>query len=231
MQPIHEFCSNTEVTTAATQAPEKIRVLFGAGTDDISTSGYDGGRQQVVDRQAHLAVGSADTTAKREASAARMRDDARSGHRVMCCRCDINVAKQTAAIGSNGHRAGIDICRMHLRQINHHPAITGRFARHTVTTALNRCQQLPLTGEINRVYDVINGGTLHDHCWSLVVEHAIPDLFGGVVAFVSLEKDRALQAIGEFGNGSGFDRQLVAVHRHGGNRQTRIARLLACAAG
>lgn len=115
------------------------------------------------------------------------------------------MTKQRPTVHTQRHRFSIDVRGMHLREVDHHAAIGGRFAGEAVTATLYGKEKFTLAGEIDGVDDVINGRRLGDHGRPFVIKHAVPHQLCGVVSFVVLQEQLPFKTAAELLYGSRLD--------------------------
>ena len=70
-----ELGDDSEVPAAAAETPEQVRILVGARLDELAVGRHHVHRDELVDRQAVLALNPADPAAERQSRHSRVRDD------------------------------------------------------------------------------------------------------------------------------------------------------------
>ena len=105
MQAELELGDDAEVPAAAAEAPEEIRVLVGARAHELAVGGDDVGREQVVDREAVLALQPADPAAEREPGDAGVRDDSAGRREPERLRLVVELAPEHAGLNSRRARS------------------------------------------------------------------------------------------------------------------------------
>jgi hypothetical protein len=95
----------------------------------------------------------------------------------------IERAEEGTAPDTSGPPRRIDIDTVHARQIDHQTAVAHRLTGDVVTAATHGDQQILLTAEVNRSYDIGNPST-PDNQRRSVVDHPVPDHASAVVALV-----------------------------------------------
>ena len=74
-----------------------------------------------------------------------------------------------------------------------------------MTATFDGDQQIALPGKGDGIDHIVDGAALNHHGRPLVVEHAVPHPFCGLVSFIGLQIQAPVEATGEFGNGSRLD--------------------------
>src|SRR5215218_6298959 len=188
MEPVLEGGDDAEVAAAAAERPEQVRVLVGAGAQELTVCGHHLEGQDVVAGQPVFPCKPAYASAQRQPCYTRLRDDSRRYCQTEDVRLAIQLAQQHARLDARAACDGIDVNALHAGQVDDHAAVAQRAATHVVTAAAYRYQQPVFPGEPHRGDDVRQpraagnqGGTF--------VDTPVPDLPCGVVLRIALTDD------------------------------------------
>ncbi len=181
MQPEEERRHDAEVAAAASQRPEEIRVLVGAGGDEAAVREDDIRREQVIDGQPVLAGQVPDAAAERQAADAGAGHGSRRDRQPEGVGGVVHVGPGGAAL--DARRAGdrVDAHALHAPEVEHEAAVYAGEAGAVVAAAANRELHAVLAGEGDRRDDVGDIGDLHDQGGSLV-DHAVVQRASVVIA-------------------------------------------------
>ncbi len=141
------------------------------------------------------------------------------------------MAEQAAAASPKRPGVHVDLGIAQAGHVDHEPAVGRRFTGEAVAAALDGHQYVAFPREVHRIDDVLCRCTLSNHRRSLVIEHAIPDLSGCVVAIVTLQEQVSVEAAAKLLDRRRLDRQFLTACRNGRDRGSGIAGLLPGATG
>ena len=99
------------------------------------------------------------------------------------CGLAVELAPGDAALRPHRSALGIDVDAFHRRQVDHHPAVDGRAARHVVAAAANRDLEAQPAREIDGIHHVGHAAASGDQCRPLV-DQAVVDFSRFLVARV-----------------------------------------------
>jgi len=131
-QPELEARRHPEVAAAAAQRPEQVRVVLGVGTPHLAVGGHHLGGQQVVDRQAVLSDQVADATGQRDPADADRAGVAEPGRQAMHVGGGGVLAGGQARLRPGAARLGVDVERVHGREVEHDPPVEDAVPGETV---------------------------------------------------------------------------------------------------
>ena len=131
-----------------------------------------------------LAAKPAEAAGKGQAADAGRRNHAAGRCQSMDLGLAVKVAPRGATLDPGAPRLGIDVDRVHGRQIDKNAAVARSAARGVVAAAAHCRQQSVLAGEIDCVDDVGGAAASRDER-RFLVEHAVPDLPRTVVIRVA----------------------------------------------
>ena len=150
MKSEREVDDDAEVTAAAAQGPEQLLVLARGRAHDSRVGGDDGGRDQVVERQAVHAQQVPDSSAEREPGHAGVSErPARRREPVPLTR-RVEILPQRAAPASCRPCPAVDPHLTHQTQVDHDAAVADAETRDAVTTTADRHRQACFAGELDR---------------------------------------------------------------------------------
>ncbi len=174
MQPELEPGRDSEVTAAAADRPENVRMCLGVGAQDLAVRGHDLSGQQIVDGQAVLAHQEPYAAAQREPPDPHRAGVAEpSGQAVGPRRSCVFTGGQTC-LGPGGVPFGIDVQPFHVRKIEHYPPFRDTVTGGAVAAAAYSKLQPSLTRERDDVRDLSRVRGPDDDCW-MVVDPAVED--------------------------------------------------------
>ena len=130
-----ELRDDPEVAAAAAQRPEELGLALGVRLDDRAVGEHDGRRHEVVDRQAHAARQVPHAAAERQPADSRGADDPDGDRQAVLMRRLEDVLEQRPAADPRHLRRGVDLDRVHLRQIDHEPVVDRAEPAAVVSTA------------------------------------------------------------------------------------------------
>ena len=154
MRTKQEARHDAEISAAAAQRPEQIRVLALARRDQPAVGEHDVRFQQVVDREPVHAAQVAAAAAERETGDAGRRNDARRNCEAECMRGMIHVALRAAGFDANRARRRVDANSLEPTEIDHDAAVAAAETGAVVAAAANRDEQIVIAREIHRRDDV-----------------------------------------------------------------------------
>ena len=180
--PVLEGGGHAEVAAAAAQGPEQVRVVFGAGHDDLAVGGDDLDRQQVVDGEAVLAHQPAFSAAQGQARDTGAGDHPAGGGQPMAGRRPVELFPGDPALRPYRPARRVDPDPFHRRQVDHQAAVGDGQAGHVVAAAHRYLGRL-LAADGDRVDDVRDGAAPGDKRGTLV-DQAVVDQAGLLIARV-----------------------------------------------
>ena len=132
----------------------------------------------------------AKAAAESEAADACSRDHAARGGEAVDLRLAVEDAPGGAALNTSRPRLRVDVDAVHEREVDHERLVRNGSTGGAVAAAFYRDGQAVLAGEVDRGDHVgVAGGADDDR--RPPVDHAVPDLPGGIVAGVAIDKDEA----------------------------------------
>jgi hypothetical protein len=183
MQPVLEPGRHPEVAAAAAQRPKQVRMRLGVDVQQLAVGGHDLGGQQVVDGEAVLADQVANAAAEGDAAEPDRAGVTEPGRQPVGARRGGVLARGQACLCPSGAPFGVDVQRLHGRQVQHDPAVGGAVPGEAVTAAADRQWQPRLACQLHDVCDLPCVRDSNDDRWP-VVEAAVEDGAGLVVAGV-----------------------------------------------
>ena len=154
VERVLERRGDTEITAAAANGPEEIRVLVGAGAYHTAVGHHHVGGPQVVECEAVLRHQPANSAAQRQARDPRAADDAAGrGQSVQLCLA-VELFPQHAALRAYRAYTRVHVNAFHRRQIDHHTLVYRRPAPDIVTSASYRHVEAVRAGQSHRIDDV-----------------------------------------------------------------------------
>ena len=163
-----ETGGDAEVAAAAAQGPEQVRVVLGAGHDDLAVGGDDLDRQQVVDGEAVLAHQPAFPAAQGQARDTGAGDHPAGGGQPVDGRGPVELLPGGPGLGPDGPPRRIDPDPFHRRQVDHQAAVGDGQAGHVVAAAAHRYLGRLVAADGDRVHDVRDGAAPGDKRGTLV---------------------------------------------------------------
>ena len=170
MESVLEGRDDAEVTAAAAQRPEEIRLALGVRLDDGAVGEHDRSCDEVVDRKAARPRQVAHSAAKREPADARSADDPDRHGQAVLVRGVEDILEQRTAADTGQARGRVDGDFAHLREIDHEPFVHRAQAAAVVAAGAdgNRQVVLPAVADSSghvRLVDAVRdrGGPLVDH--------------------------------------------------------------------
>ena len=190
-----ELRDDAEVAAAAAQAPEQVGCSSALARTTRPSAVTTVAAERVA-AEAVLAPEPAEAAAQREPGDARVRDDATGRREPVSLRRGVEVPP--AGTGADGGAAPLRVHRhgRHRRQVDHQRAVADGEAGDVVAAAPDRDGQALRPGERDGRDHLVRRLDPRDH-GRTVVDHAVPDLAGVVVAGVA----RTDQALGGDGRG------------------------------
>ena len=138
-----------EVAAAASQRPEQVLVLPGAGRAHLAVGGDHLGREQVVETEAVAPGQVADPAAQGEPGDAGSGNDPTGGGQPVGVRGVVEVPPGGPASGAGRLGGWVDVHVPHQRQVDDHPAVVGTEAGGAVPAAFDRQVQAGVAGEVH----------------------------------------------------------------------------------
>jgi hypothetical protein len=208
VQGVLERGDNAEVAAAATQRPEEVGVLVGAGVHELPVRGDDVGADQAVAGEAAAPEQPADTAAEGEPGDPGRRHQPTGEREPELLRLVVEVAPQATGLRDDPPSCRVDPDPPHRRQVEDQSAVGGGEAGDAVPAAA-QCQREPLTaGELDPADHVGDAGAA-DHQSRPPVVCPVPDRPGFVVVVAGRGHQVSVQALGQLGQG-GFPDGLEA---------------------
>src|SRR6516225_7144919 len=194
MKPELERGDDAEIAPASAQRPEEIRVLLLARPHQLSVSGDDVGRDEVVDREPELPGGPAEAAAERKAGDAGRRVDARWRCKTELLRLLVKIRQRRAGLNTGGARGRIDMDRLHQREVDQEPALADSVSGDVMAAAPHREQKLSVPSKLDRFDDV---GSTHAarHDGRTAVDHRVPDGASGLVSVLTWQGEIAAHLV------------------------------------
>jgi hypothetical protein len=118
------------------------------------------------------------------------------------------------ALDPGAPRAGVDLHGLHARQVDHEPVVAQRVAGDVVPAAAYGQEHAVLAREVQRLDHVLRPRAGGDDRRTLV-DHAVPDLAGLVVARVARNEDLASETLLQSIDLGGIHSRHVWLHRSG----------------
>src|SRR5204862_3954244 len=163
-----------EVAAAAANAPEEVRVLVLAGADHAAIGGDHRGRQEVVAREAALALEPATATAEQQAGdPGGGKAAARDGEAVHLRRA-VELAPGETGLGAAGLGIRVDVDALHQREVDHEAVVDGAVAGGRVAAGAHGDRQAVVAAVVHGGDHVFGGRAARDQR-RMAVEEAVPD--------------------------------------------------------
>ncbi|EDY21437.1 hypothetical protein CfE428DRAFT_0682 [Chthoniobacter flavus Ellin428] len=194
MQGKFELSDDTEISTAAAQGPEQVRVGTGSGVQRATVRRDNPRRDEIVRGEAVFAAEPAETAAQGEAGNARRGIDPRGRGEAVHLRGAIHVGQRAAWLHRRAASAGIDPHTLHRRKVDHQPVFADRETGDVVSSAPDRNLEPIFAGIIHRLHDVGLSPATDDGGGS-AVDHAVPNGASLVVSEVSGKEDVAAETL------------------------------------
>ncbi len=190
VEPVFEGCHDAKVSSPASQSPEEVRVLGGAGPQEQAVRGDDVRRKQVVARQSMLAHEKAMTAPKRQSCDPGWAGDAPGGRQAERLSLLIEITPGDAPFSPCRPLCRIDTNALHAGQIDHEPPITDGEARDPVSAAAYRQQHVVVASKFHRSDDIRGSCAAANHRGASV-DHPVMDLAGSFVTVVARAQELA----------------------------------------
>ena len=197
MHAVFDRGDDAEISAAAAQAPQEVRVLLFRRAQEVAVRGDDVEGERIVAGEAEAPAEPAEAAAEREARGAGVRDDARGGRKSKRGAFMVELPEQGPAVHIGARRFRFDAHALHGLQVDDESAIAGRLARNAVAAGADRGEQLVLAREVDGAPHVGRPRATGDQR-GLLVEHPVPHAAARVIGRIALEQEVALQARGEF---------------------------------
>jgi hypothetical protein len=176
---------HAEVAAAGTERPEQLRMGLVVGVQHLAVGGDQLGGQQVVDGQAVLADQVSDPAAKGEPADPNRAGVAEPSRQAVRGRGGGVLTAGQTGLGPGGAPLGIDVECLHVGAVEQDAAVAGAVAGEAVAAATDGQLQPRLAREFHDARDVGGVGDPDDACGAALVEAAVEDRPGVVVAGVA----------------------------------------------
>ncbi len=184
MKLVLERRDDPKVAAAASNAPEQILVLLGAGPQQLSVGGRHVGGDQVVASQSMTSVEPAQPAAEREPCDPRRRHDSQRRRQLERLGGAVELSQREPGLGPGYPSLWINPQGLHAGQVQHHGAVADGVPCNTVTAAAHRDGKVVSTCERDTAAHV---GGIHrpDHGARAPIDHAVEHRTCLVVAAVA----------------------------------------------
>ena len=196
VEPELERGDDAEVGARAAESPEQVRMFLLGGAHDPLVRRDELDREQVVDRQAVLALESAHAAAERQPRNPGVRHDPDGADEAVLLRRVVEVAEERAAADAGNPTLRVNLNAPHAGEVDHDPVVAGREPRNAVAAAANRNHELLLARESKCRDDVVDARRPNDERGP-PVGHPVPDRACSVVPGVVREDDLAAERLAE----------------------------------
>ena len=159
---------DAEVAAAPAQGPEEIRLSLGVGLHDRAVGQDDCRRDEIVDREPQCPRQMSNASAEGEPTDARGADDSDGNAQPVLMRGVEHVLEQRPASDPRQLRRRVDLDRVHLREIDHQPAVDAAQAAAVVAAAAHGDPEAVLDAVAQRRGDVRLVGAVRDRGRTLV---------------------------------------------------------------
>ena len=174
------------------------KVALGVRLDDRAVGEDDGRGHEVVDREAHAARQVPHAAAEGQPADARGADDPHRDGEAVLVRSLEEVLEQRPAADASHLRRGVDLDRVHLRQVDHEPVVDGAEAAAVVPSAPHRDPKAVLDAVAQRCSHIRLVDAVRDRDRPLV-DHRVEQRPGVVVVgcagFDDASPDRRRQTL------------------------------------
>jgi hypothetical protein len=196
VEPELERGDDAEVAATTTQTPEQVRVLLLVGGQELPIGGDDVGGKQVVTGQAVLAQEPPEATTQRQTGHPGGTDEAAGCRQIEDLGIVIDLTPGETRLTARRAADGIDPEAFHRREVNHQATVADGVTGHVVAAAADSNLELVLAGEVDGAHDV-NCSDAASNQGRMLVDHAVVDHAGRVVARVTGTEELATQARAE----------------------------------
>jgi hypothetical protein len=169
-----------EAATAAAGCPEQVPMLLTAGGADHPVRGDNLDRTQVVAGQTVPSHDQSHAATECETCDAGARHLPAGGDETEQLGLAVHLPPGHPALRPRGPRGGVDVHRLHRRQVDHQSVVAYGTAGYLVAPAADAHHRPVLAGHPHRLHHIGGAGAAGDHCRIPVVD-PVPHLPGGVV--------------------------------------------------
>ena len=162
LQLILEGRHDAEISAAAAQGPEQVRVFIGAGADEFAVGGHDLEGSNVVDGEAVLSDQPAGAAAERQARDPSVRNDTGWRRQAVNVSFLVEISKLCAALHVSDLVLRVDVDAAHKGQIDDHSVVAESPAADIVSPAPHGDKKVVLPGEVDGIDDVPGAQTADD---------------------------------------------------------------------
>jgi hypothetical protein len=199
VQPERERRDDAEVAAAPAQRPEQIRVLVGAGDENVAVGGHHLRLDEVVAGQTVLPGQPAEPAAKRQPGDTGVGVRTTGRRQTVLLRRCVELRPPHPRLDAGGTVRRINLDALHQRQVDHHAARTHGVACGAVITAANRHDHTRSPHHPKRRNHVGDIEASRDDRRP-TVDHAVPDRAYVVEAGVGCLQHRTAQRATQIGN-------------------------------
>ena len=185
-----------EAPTSAPQCPEQLGVLALGRADDPTVPGHELGGDEVVAREAVLALEPPGAAAERQAGNPCRRHAAARGGEAVGLGHAIKVSPDGTAADPHDAPVGVDVDVGHATHVEHHAVVAQRQTGDGVAAGPHGDRQLVLACERQGRHDIVDGDAL-DHEQRSALDHGVEERAGVFVERVAGLVHTALQAEAE----------------------------------
>ena len=169
-----ELGDHAEVAAAAADAPEEVRVLVLAGADHAAIGGDHLGRQEVVTREAALALEPAAAAAEHQAGDPGGGEAAAGDGEAVHLRRAVELAPGETGLGAAGLGVGVDIDALHQREVDNEAVVDRAVTGGGVPAGAHGDRQAVVAAVVHGGHHVSGGRAARDQR-RMSVEEAVPD--------------------------------------------------------
>ena len=187
---------DAEAPASAAQRPEQLGVLALGRANDPTVPGHELGGDEVVAREAVLALEPAGAAAERQPGNPGRRHAPAGGGEAVGLGRAIHVGPDGAAADSHDAPVGVDVDVGHATHVEHDAVVAQRQTGDGVPAGAHGDRQLVLACEGQGRHDVVDGDAL-DHEQRPAVDHRVEERAGVFVELVAGLVHTALQAEAE----------------------------------
>jgi hypothetical protein len=179
MQLVFERCHDAQIRSRAPYTPEQ----GGARNDQTAIDRHHVDRQQIVASEPELACQPAVAATKRQTGYPGISVDPERGRKTEGLRFMVELAEAQSRLRPRGPPGWVDTDAFHRQQIDHQTAGADGLAGIVMPTTADRYEKAVFARKANTADDIGRAGTARDQRRALV-DHAVPDLAGGIVALI-----------------------------------------------
>jgi hypothetical protein len=190
-----ELGDDAEVAAAAAQAPEEVGVLLCARLHELTVGGDQVHRNELVDRQAVLALKPADAAAESQASDPGVGDDPTGRREPERLRLAVQLAPEDAGLSPRRAGSRVDPDPPHRPQVDDDAAVADRLPGEAVPPAADRNPQAAVAREPHSRDHVRDAGAPRDERRG-PINRPVPDL--AVLVVVRVRRPDQLAPEGRF---------------------------------